>query len=1030
MPKPEDSIITFDLLVAGGGIGACLTAASAARRGARVALVEDRAYLGWEITARLRPWLLAAGTDQITPTLQAILCPEEERAEVDVADRDVPSCFRAELPLFRGTLKKQLSQLLADSGVTVLLMSHVAGVLTSGPSAVGVLLANKYGFQLLRARRTLDFTEGLRLARLVSGDSACAQSPGRRRFTIGFRGVALPAQRELVLSGDTAIVDNAVVLHAGRNRACNAYVEFAFDADPAAHNRLRPAVAVEHQARSLSIAVSRSLTADSPFFTAASVVDIARETTPEGPVMQPDTGSLPDGLCAHATHLPVDLSVADLLSLERTCSALAAEACARAATAGDAGSVRDWVIRSGSTVLSLPQCTVTEFDDPKLGSVLAQVRFDSAGVLPTIDSCAVLVAGGGTAGACAGIAAAEDGADVLVLESNADLGGTQTCGLVLGYYYGYCGGFTAALDERVKGLGSSMHNRDAQPRARIPKMLLYEQELFAQGGRYDTNTVVCGAVLEEDVVHGLVVANADGIGIVRAQVTIDATGDGDAAVFAGAASTYGDPRTGNVQDFSQWGLGTGGWLGRSLDLDVIDSRRMSELQRGLAIAHLKGRWFDFADMLTVRESRHITGEYTLSVVDVFECRQFDDAIAVASTDWDPHGTSSSWLGRLGFLPVHTEQMPLQIPLRSCIPEGLSGLLVTAKAISATADAACLCRMAADVQNLGYATGLAAALAAAAGGDPRSIDVRELQARLLELGVIPELPDPLKPSPRGTPEQRVARLAAGVPEALLDVALLPRSVALPLLEIAVEQPDADHLELAKGLAWFGNGTGVELLAEELQHLNALDDGRAYDDLHPTKPGNPRSGIIGALDDYWRVNQLLALIGIARGAKAVGAVQTTVQNAWSGGQPVRELNDYIKGRIDMQRSPHFDRLLCIAFCADRLAEERLTPALEALLDKEYVGGNISHDLAQAGPAYHNALAEVSLAAAAARCGSVRGGLRLVGFLADAHGILSGFAQRELTAVIGHDLGRSPEPWREHLADNAQLQPLAYVDQGPVF
>jgi hypothetical protein len=414
--------------------------------------------------------------------------------------------------------------------------------------------------------------------------------------------------------------------------------------------------------------------------------------------------------------------------------------------------------------------------------------------------------------------------------------------------------------------------------------------------------------------------------------------------------------------------------------------------------------------------------------DILSGSDFHDTIAVACTDWDPHGISTSWLGRLGFLPVHTALLPLRIPLRCCIPKGLSGLLVTAKAISATTDAACLCRMAPDVQNLGYATGLAAAAVAACGGDPRDLDVTALTARLRELGVVPDaLPVPW-PAPVDL-GAAVQRLANGDESALRDVALAAPDEALPLLAAAYAQPGADRLQVAKALAWFGSAVGADVLISALAELSAAEPGR-YDDTHPHKAGNPRAGIVDAVDDYWRVNQFLALLGIARVHAAAPAVAALIAGTESGGPPERALNPYIRERIDMQRVPHFDRLLNLAFCAERLGSSLLGPALEGLLKREWIGGWLRREGDDSGRVYHSALAEVLLAAAAARCGSRPGALRLAAFLDDTHDILARFALAELRAITGQRLERERAAWESWLETAQTLSPRPLEAEATVF
>ena len=339
------------------------------------------------------------------------------------------------------------------------------------------------------------------------------------------------------------------------------------------------------------------------------------------------------------------------------------------------------------------------------------------------------------------------------------------------------------------------------------------------------------------------------------------------------------------------------------------------------------------------------------------------------------------------------------------------------------------RMAADVQNLGYANGLAAVMAAKEGGRTRSIDVPLLTQRLSELGILPA--ESLGgPEISGPDEQRIAQLANGDESALFSVALLPKKRAMPLLNAAFRKPDADKLCIARAMAWFGSGAGMELLIEALRVLNHREGAAAYDDTHPYKTGNPKAGIIDGIDDYWRINQLLTLLGILRDPAAIEVICEVVEKAEAGGEPKREATPYVSSRIDMQRVPHFDRLLCIAFALERLASGRLVTAVERLLDKPHIGGYLSRTNKNAGINYHGAYAEVSLAVAAARCGSIKGAQRLAEYLDDVHEILSAFAYQELVEMTCEDFGRHSSAWLKWLVGRETLSPVPYKGMDYVF
>ncbi len=130
-----------------------------------------------------------------------------------------------------------------------------------------------------------------------------------------------------------------------------------------------------------------------------------------------------------------------------------------------------------------------------------------------------------------------------------------------------------------------------------------------------------------------------------------------------------------------------------------------------------------APKIGVREARRIVGEYVLNENDVRGGVVTDDAIAIGSWYLDFWGQVLSKEEKV--VP------PYGIPYRCLLPRGVDGLLLAGKAISGTHIAMSTARVQPTVAMIGQAAGLAAALAASRGSQPRDLDPRELRRLLTQ-----------------------------------------------------------------------------------------------------------------------------------------------------------------------------------------------------------------------------------------------------------------------------------------------------------
>jgi len=168
----------------------------------------------------------------------------------------------------------------------------------------------------------------------------------------------------------------------------------------------------------------------------------------------------------------------------------------------------------------------------------------------------VVVVGGGTAGSVAAIAAARNGAGTLLIESSGGLGGTGTIGGVAGFH-----GFRrhwrglSTTAQVIRGMAQEIHDRLIEIGGLIgrkgeaegisqtydPELykLLMEQMCEEAGVELLYQTYVIDAITDGNIVKGVTFVNKSGKGAALAKVVIDASGDADVAVSAGAKFTKG-----------------------------------------------------------------------------------------------------------------------------------------------------------------------------------------------------------------------------------------------------------------------------------------------------------------------------------------------------------------------------------------------------------------------------------------------------------------------------------------------------------
>lgn len=429
--------------------------------------------------------------------------------------------------------------------------------------------------------------------------------------------------------------------------------------------------------------------------------------------------------------------------------------------------------------------------------------------LPVLGSYDVVVVGGGTGGAPAAIAAGRQGARTLLLEYLHGLGGVGTLGFISNYYHGNRVGFTTEIDQGVAAYGDATRPGSWNPEH---KSEWFRQELRKSGVDVWYGSLGTGAVVEDERVCGVVALTPQGRGVIHAKVVIDSTGNADIAAAAGAACRYTDET-----DFAVQGTGLPprelGQKYTNTDYTFVDDTDAFDIWRVLVFSKLKFlNAYDVGQLIDTRERRQIVGDFTFSPMDMILRRTFPDTVVLAKSNFDSHGYIIHPMFMLR--PPHKEDIEVRVPWRCLLPRGLDRIIVTGLGVSAHRDALPCIRMQPDIQNQGYAAGVAASMIAQKGGTTRDFDIKALQKHLIEIGNLPEsvLTEADNfPLPREQVAEAVRRLGQNYEG--LETVLAEFAMAQPLLREALTQATvpAEQLIYAHVLGMMGDAAGAAVLA---------------------------------------------------------------------------------------------------------------------------------------------------------------------------------------------------------------------------
>lgn len=356
--------------------------------------------------------------------------------------------------------------------------------------------------------------------------------------------------------------------------------------------------------------------------------------------------------------------------------------------------------------------------------------------------CNVLCVGAGSAGCYAADSAAREGATVILLELDENIGGMHVCGNVTGYYYGASGGSYEEDDKRSEADTVFVTNK----RHWEQRQIRLTERLLKSGVKLLCRHSVIGLYFDGDRVTGVLAFDGERKVSIKADVTIDATSDGHLIRMTDVKKQYGRASDGSFVPFGVFLQYTkdGKLCSKNNDSGIMDHYCHNDFSKKTVMAHanagyiLKEEFVNCALHTGIREGLSFEGEDTVRYEDLLLGKHPSKVLFWAYADLDRHGSlraTEDEIFQNWWVVANLSTVVISIPVSfgSIVPKNVKGLVTAGRCLSCDTYTQSAVRMNRDMFRMGECVGIAAAMAALSGVEFSQVDYKKYLTRVKERG---------------------------------------------------------------------------------------------------------------------------------------------------------------------------------------------------------------------------------------------------------------------------------------------------------